>query len=91
MARLIPAAPADRLLLIEVVLVLLLIAFAIGLFLIPVAQPQFLPDWWAGILLAILFFAVVVIDTLRRRGRAGAALHGVLDRAADESSADPEA
>jgi hypothetical protein len=83
------AGPADRLLVVEVALVLLLFALAVGLYIIPAEQPAaFLPDWWAGIVLAILFFSIVVLHALRRRRGPGAAAHVVLDEPVDDPATD---
>lgn len=79
------AGSVDPLLLVEVTLALLLFGLAIVLYLIPSARAALLPDWWAGILLAILFFAIVFLDTMRRRRRGSHEVHRVLDHPTPES------
>lgn len=69
---------ADPLLLLEAVLALALFGLAIAFFIIPAARATLLPSWWAGIILAILFFAVVFLETIRRRRRGREELHRAL-------------
>ena len=78
----------DPLLASEVVLVLLLFGLGVGLFIIPAARADESPRWWVGLLLAILFFAAVFIDTVRRRRGASASNYAPADTAAD-SEPDP--
>lgn len=59
----------DPLLLGEAALALLLFALFVYLFLVPVARPPFAPDWWTWPLLALVFFALVGVDALRRKRR----------------------
>ena len=82
------AGYVDRFLLAEVALVIVLVALAVGFFLIPAAEPPFQPGWWAGILMAIVFFAIIVVDTMRRRRRSTTELHRVLDESAADVSGD---
>lgn len=79
------AGAVDALLLVEVLLALLLFGLGVSLFLIPAASPDASPPWWIGILLAVLFFAVVFLETIRRRRAGNAAL---LEPAPDEDELD---
>lgn len=58
----------DPLLLWEVGLVLVLVVLFIVLFLLPAAREPFRPHWFAGPVLAIALFGVLILDR-RRRGR----------------------
>lgn len=84
------AGYADRYLVAEVALVILLFAFAVGFFLIPAAEPPFAPSWWEGILLAFLFFAIVIVDTMRRRRGSKVELHRMLEEPEEDVSDDSD-
>jgi membrane protein implicated in regulation of membrane protease activity len=69
----------DRLLVAEVLLALILFAIAVYFFVVPSASAPTLPPWWVGIVLAILFFAIVLLETYRRLGRQRAELRRTLE------------
>lgn len=70
----------DRFLVAEVLLALILFAVAVYFFVVPSASaPTLLPPWWVGIVLAILFFAIVLLETYRRLGRHRAELRRTLE------------
>jgi protein-S-isoprenylcysteine O-methyltransferase Ste14 len=73
----------DPLLLLEAVLVVLLVVLFIVLYFIPIASDSFLPEWWAWIVLAILFFGVLALDSWRRRKRRREELHRAIREGAD--------
>lgn len=83
-----PSRIAGRLLLIEAIVAVAFLGLGVAFFLIPVATPPFLPSWWVGFLLVILFFTIVFVDSFRRRARQ----HAELQRALHERGPDaPEA
>lgn len=67
------AGAVDPVLITEIVLVLLLFGLGVALFIIPTARADVSPAWWVGVLLAALFFAVIFLETLRRRRGSSAA------------------
>jgi hypothetical protein len=69
----------DRVLLIEVVLILVLVGMAIVLYWRPAAEGFLSPSWWSWMVLAVLFFTVAWLHTWRRRHRAQRELHRTLD------------
>jgi hypothetical protein len=68
----------DRILLLEVLMVLLLIALSVTLFWQPAAAGLASPQWWHWTVLAALFFGVIGLDRWRRRRRVYADLHEVI-------------
>lgn len=70
----------DRFLVAEVLLALILFAVAVYFFVVPSASAPALPPWWVGIVLAILFFAIVLLETYRRLGRHRAELRRTLEQ-----------
>jgi hypothetical protein len=68
----------NRLLLLEVAMVLLLIVLAIVFYLRPAGEGTVAAPWWKWMLIAALFFAAVGLRTWRRRGSAHSALHQVI-------------
>lgn len=76
-----PSPPVDRLLLVEVVLGIVLGALAVYYFIVPAGSAEFVPSWWVGFVLAILFFSIVIMETFRRRTRSRAEMHRALDGA----------
>jgi peptidoglycan/LPS O-acetylase OafA/YrhL len=61
---------ADRLLLVEAALALVVFALFVYLFLVPAARPPFAPRWWTALALAAAFFSLIALDAWRRkRGR----------------------
>lgn len=89
-----PSSGADRFLLAEAVLAIILFGVAVGFFIIPAASPDFVPGWWVGFLIAILFFAIVLIETFRRHARGREELRRALDHEAppepDPTGRDPK-
>jgi hypothetical protein len=69
----------DRLLLVEVVLVLLLFALFLVWYLVPAAVPPFLPYWWAWPVIAVVLFTLLGLETHRRRQRKRAAVEEAVD------------
>lgn len=72
-------AGVDRLLVVEAVLALVFFGLAVAFFLIPAATPGSFPGWWVGFMLAVLFFAIVLLETFRRHVRGRTELRRVLD------------
>jgi membrane protein implicated in regulation of membrane protease activity len=75
----------DRFLVAEVLLALILFAIAVYFFVVPSGSAPALPPWWVGIVLAILFFAIVLLETFRRLGHQRSELRRALreDRTRD--------
>lgn len=63
----------DPLLLAEAGLAIVLFALFFYLFLIPAARPLYDPAWWTWPLLGSLFFALIGLDSWRRRRNRGGA------------------
>jgi len=57
----------DPLLLWEAGLVLVLVVLFIVLFLLPASREPFQPHWFAGPVLAVALFGVLILDRRRRR------------------------
>jgi peptidoglycan/LPS O-acetylase OafA/YrhL len=68
-----PRSGADRILLLEALLTLVLVALFMVLYFVPASDPTFEPEWWAWPVLAGLFFGILALDRWRRkrRGRMG--------------------
>jgi hypothetical protein len=64
-----PREHADRVLLLEVVLALLLFGLFIGLYFVPAGGTTFRPQWWAWPVMAALFFGILLLDRWRRKRR----------------------
>ena len=62
-----PSGGTDRILLLEAVLTLLLIALFMLLYFVPAGQATFEPAWWAWPVLAGLFFGILLLDRWRRK------------------------
>jgi hypothetical protein len=75
----------DWQLLLEIGLVLVLIGLGINLFFRPAAEGILSPRWWHWLLLGGLFFGVVGLRTLRRKGRSQRDLHETIRRESDPS------
>ena len=65
---------ADRILLLEAVLALLLFALFVMLYVVPAGDATLEPRWWAWPVLAVLFFGILLLDQWRRKRRAGSGL-----------------
>lgn len=65
----------NRLLLLEVAMVLALIVLAIVFYLRPVSEGDLAAQWWEWALIALLFFAIAGLHTWRRRRAGLSALH----------------
>lgn len=73
-----PPRRADRILLLEVALGLLLLGLFVVLYLIPAESSFAERRWWSGPLLAAFFFGVLLLDAWRRKRRNRDALREVL-------------
>ena len=73
-----PPRRTDRILLLEAVLALLLIALFLGLYFVPAGKPTFEPEWWAWPVLAGLFFGILLLDQWRRKRRPKTGLSNAL-------------
>ena len=68
----------NRLLLLEVSMVLALVALAIVFYLRPASGGTVAAPWWQLVLMGALFFAIAGLHTWRRRRSAHSALHQVI-------------
>lgn len=71
----------DRVLLLEAVLVLVLLALFLILYFVPAGEGTFEPAWWAWPLLAALFFGILGLEQWRRKRRAKSGLSNALPEA----------
>ena len=62
-----PRRGVDRILLLEALLALLLVALFLLLYFVPAGEPTFEPVWWAWPVLAGLFFGILLLDRWRRK------------------------
>ena len=69
---------ADRILLLEALLALLLFALFMLLYFVPAGEATFEPAWWAWPVLAGLFFGILLLDQWRRKRRAKSGLSNAL-------------
>ena len=76
-----PRGSTDRILLLEALLALVLIALFMALYFVPAGQATFEPRWWAWPLLAGLFFGILLLDQWRRKRRAKSGLSNALPEA----------
>lgn len=80
------ATRTDPVLLLEVALGLTMIALFVWLFWIPASQGPFVPRWWAGWLLAGMFFGIVGLDAWRRRRRRSLELRETLEEVREQAA-----
>ena len=73
-----PRGRADRILLLEALLALILFALFMVLYFVPAGEATFEPAWWAWPVLAGLFFGILVLDQWRRKRRAKSGLSNAL-------------
>ena len=73
-----PRGPTDRILVLEALLALLLVALFLGLYFVPAGEPMFEPEWWAWPVLGGLFFGILLLDQWRRKRRARSGLSNAL-------------
>jgi hypothetical protein len=69
----------DRLLLLELGLAIVLVGLGVLFYWGPATGDGLSPRWWHGVILVLLFFALVGLDARRRRTRNRSALRQVLD------------
>jgi hypothetical protein len=69
---------ADRILLLEAVLALLLFALFVMLYVVPAGDSALEPEWWTWPLLAGLFFGILLLEQWRRKRRAKGGLSNAL-------------
>jgi peptidoglycan/LPS O-acetylase OafA/YrhL len=73
-----PRGGADRILLLEALLALILFALFLLLYFVPAGEATFEPAWWAWPVLAGLFFGILLLDQWRRKRRAKSGLSNAL-------------
>ena len=73
-----PNRHIDWIMLFELGLAALLVGLGVSIYWGPAADGVLAPRWWHGILLGLLFFLLVGIDSWRRRHRGHTSLHRVL-------------
>ena len=73
-----PPRRTDRILLLEALLALVLVALFMVLYFVPASDPPFEPEWWAWPVLGGLFFGILLLDQWRRKRRGKSGLSNAL-------------